>query len=159
MPTFQKSDIARTQLEAAVDIFLRGLCYHAVITLAGAASGLLDGMLLAQTGKESFVDYARRVCEQMTGQTPSRKSYYHHIEMMLGISAHKHLAETDTETVEMDLYDSAEKALTRAILDYIKLNGRGEPLMNAFLRLLWAKYDGASLVAEFENVPKQMMPR
>jgi hypothetical protein len=62
MPTFHKSDIARTQLETAVDIFLRGLSHHSVITLAGAASGILDGLLLA-AGKESFIDYARRYAE------------------------------------------------------------------------------------------------
>ncbi|WP_434032709.1 hypothetical protein [Cupriavidus sp. a3] len=159
MPTFHKRDIARIQLETAVDTFLRGLCYHAVITLAGAASGILDGLLRAEADKEAFVDYARRVHEGLQGQTPSRDSYFHHIEQFLGISAHKHLSETDSETVELDLYELAEKALTRAIIDYVNLNERAEPTMNAFMRLLWLKNEGPRMMEAYKDVPARMRPR
>lgn len=159
MPTFHKRDIARVQLETAVDTFLRGLSYHAVITLAGAASGTLDGLLRAEADKESFVDYARRVHEGLEGQTPKRASYAHHIEQFLGISAHKHLSETDADTIEIDLEDLAEKSLTRAIIDYVNLNGRAEPIMNAFMRLQWLKYDGSRMMEAYKNVPARMRPR
>lgn len=52
-----KSDIAKSQLETAVWLLLDGRDRSSVITLAGAASGILD-RLVRNAGKEPFVDYA-----------------------------------------------------------------------------------------------------
>lgn len=98
MTRFHKHDVARLQLQTAVAFFLRGLDRSSVITLAGAASGILD-TLAKRAGKEPFVDYARRVHHELVGYTPKRKSYAHHIDKTLGISAHKHLAKDDPEVV------------------------------------------------------------
>jgi hypothetical protein len=158
MPDFQKSDIARSQLETAVDLFFRGLSYHSVITLAGAASGILSGLLSA-AGKETFVDYARRVHEGVRGHTRKRNSYAHHIEKNLGISVHKHLSESDTETVELDLEDLAADALARAIADYVKLYGQNEPFVSAYLRWAYVKKDGPRMMKQYEAVPVSMRPK
>ncbi|MHB1953557.1 MAG: hypothetical protein ACYCOU_07370 [Sulfobacillus sp.] len=96
-----------------------------MITLAGAASGILD-TLAKRAGKEPFVDYARIVHRELVGNTPKRKSYAHHIDKTLGITAHKHLARSDPETVKLDLERQAVGALCRAISDYISLNGHDE---------------------------------
>ncbi len=79
MPRFHKSEIARLQLQTAVDIFLLSLDRSSVITLASAASGILD-TLVRRTGKEPFTDYARRVHHVQKGYTPKRKSFAHFIE-------------------------------------------------------------------------------
>ncbi|KDB07244.1 hypothetical protein LIG30_3490 [Burkholderia sp. lig30] len=158
MPTFHKSDIARSQLETAVDIFLKGLSYHSVITLAGAASGILDGLLLAAS-KEPFIDYARRVHAELQGQMPGRVKTAHYIEQRFGISAHKHLHETDTETVELDLERQAANALTKAIGDYIELNGQEEPFVKAFLQWSWVTMDGQALMKKYAEVPPKMRPK
>jgi len=50
MARFYKHDVARFQLQTAVEIFLRGLDRSSVITLAGAASGILD-TLVKRAGK------------------------------------------------------------------------------------------------------------
>jgi len=113
MPTFHKSDIAQTQLETAVDIFLKGFSHHSVITLAGAASGILDGLLLA-AGKEPFIDYSRRAHAARQGQMPGRVKFVHYIEKRFGISSHKHLCETDDDPIKPDLEDLAGQALTRS---------------------------------------------
>jgi hypothetical protein len=42
MARFHKHDVARFQLQTAVEIFLRGLDRSSVITLAGIASGIFD---------------------------------------------------------------------------------------------------------------------
>ena len=110
MSRFHKSDIARAQLETAVSIFLRGSDRSAVITLAGAASGILN-TLVKQAGKETFVDYARRVHQAQVGFTPKRKSYAHHIAKRIGVIDHKHLSEYDSDTVELDLGKLAVDAL------------------------------------------------
>lgn len=158
MATFHKSDIARSQLETAVDIFFRRLSFHSVITLAGTASGILSGLVHA-AGKETFVDYARRVHEGMRGFTPKRSSYAHHIEQFLGISAHKHLSESDTETIELDLEELASDALARAIADYVTLYGQSEPFVRAYLQWAWETKDGPGLMTRYEAVPAGMRPK
>jgi len=134
------------------------LDHSSVITLAGAASGILD-TLVKKAGKEPFVDYARRVHTGLVGHTPKRKSYSHHIEKRLGIIAHKHLSEDDAETVDLDLEKSAVDALGRAISDYISLNGQDEPFVRAFLSWAWKNTDGPALMERFKAVPEKLKPK
>lgn len=158
MSKFHKSEIARLQLETAIDIFLRGLDRSSVITLAGAASGILD-TLVKRAGKEPFVDYARRVHCELQGYTPKRKSYAHHIDKQLGVIAHKHLSKNDAETVELDLEKLAADALGRAISDYVALNGRDEPFVQAYLQWAWVNTDGPELMEKYASVPVKLRPK
>lgn len=158
MPQFHKSEVAKCQLKTAVEIFLKGLDLSSVITLAGAAAGILD-TLVRLDGKESFVDYARRVHRERVGNTPKRKAYAHHIDKKLGITAHKHLGKDDPETVELDLEKQAEDALARAISDYITLYGQDEPFVKAYLRWAWNNSDGPALMRQYEAVPPKLRPK
>lgn len=158
MARFHKHDVARLQLLTAVDIFLRGLDRSSVITLAGAASGILD-TLVKRACKEPFVDYARRVHSELVGYTPKRKSYSYHINIKLGVIAHRHLAKDDPDTVELDLEKQAVDVLGRAISDYISLNGEDEPFVKAFLSWAWKNTDGPTLMEKFKTVPDRMKPK
>jgi hypothetical protein len=158
MPTFHKSEIARRQLQTAIDIFLRGLDRSSVITLAGAASGILDA-LVKRAGKEPFIDYACRVSEYFIGNTPKRKSYAHRIDKKLGVVAHKHLAKDDPDAVDLDLEKQAADALTRAIADYITLYGQDEAFVKAYLQWTWANAGGPAQMKKFESVPKKLRPK
>ncbi|WP_404991391.1 hypothetical protein [Cupriavidus pauculus] len=140
-----------------MDIFIRKLSYHSVITLAGAASGILTG-LVREAGKEAFVDYARRVHKQMRGLTPKRESYAHHIEKFLGISAHKHLSDTDDDNIELDVERLAANALARAIADYVTLRGQNEPFVQAYLQWAWITQDGPGMMSAYEEVPDELRP-
>ena len=157
MPTFHKSDIARTQLETAVDIILKGFSYHSVITLAGAASGILDGLLLT-AGKEPFIDYARRYAEQH-GQTPGRVKFAHFIDKTHGISSHKHMYETDEDPIELDVEDLARRAVSRAVVEYITLYGEEEPFVKLFLQWSWVTQDGPEEMKRYAEVPPKMRPK
>jgi hypothetical protein len=158
MPRFHKSELARLQLQTAVEIFLNGMDRSSVITLAGAASGILD-TLVKKAGKEPFIDYARRVHLVQKGSTPKRQSFAHHINKWLGVVAHKHLSKDDAETVELDLEKQAADALIRAITDYIALNGQDEPFVRAFLQWTWINKDGAAQMAEFASLPTKLRPK
>jgi hypothetical protein len=158
MARFHKHDVARLQLQTAVDIFLCGLDRSSVITLAGAASGILD-TLVKRAGKEPFVDYARRVHRELAGYMPKRKSYSHHINTQLRVIAHKHLYKDDPDTIELDLEKQATDALIRAISDYISLNGQDEPFVKAFLSWHWNNTDGPTLMEKFKAVPDRMRPK
>lgn len=158
MPRFHKSEIAKLQLQTAVGIFLNGLDRSSVITLAGAASGLLDS-LVKRSGKEPFVDYARRVHCAIVGHTPKRQSYSHHIDKRLGVIAHKHLGKDDPETIDLDLEKMAIDALCRAITDYTEIYGQDEPFAKAFLGWAWKNMDGAALMESYKAVPANLRPK
>jgi len=158
MSRFHKHDVAKAQLQTAVSMFLEGRDRSSVVTLAGAASGILDALVRC-SGKEAFLDYARRVRQELSGQTPKRSAYSHHINTLLGVIAHKHLWEEDSDTIELDLEEQAAGALSRAIADYISLNGQDEPFVKAFLSWSWRNQDGPGLMEKFKQAPKRLKPR
>ena len=155
---YHKSFIAKSQLETAIFLFLSGRDRSSVITLAGAASTILD-RLVRNEGKEPFVDYACRIHREVGGYMPKRKSYSHHIDNRLGIIVHKHMDEQDFETVDLDLEEMASDALTRAVADYVKLNGQDELFVKAFLQWSWETKGGPTLMEAFNKVPKKLRPR
>lgn len=148
---YHKQDIARAQLETAVQIILDGQHRSSAITLAGAASAILD-TLVTRTKKETFVDFARRAYKARMGFTPKRKSYFHHIEKKLGVSAHKHLSQNDPDTVDLDLEKMAIDAVTRAIHDYVTLNGQDDWFVKAFFQYTWIHLDGEKLMKDFNSL-------
>lgn len=158
MSRFHKHDAAKAQLQTAVSMFLEGRDRSSVITLAGAASGILDE-LVRRSGQEAFLDYARRVQQELSGQTPKRSSYSHHINTRLGVIVHKHLSEDDSDTIELDLEEQAAGALSRAIADYIALNGQDEPFVKAFLSWSWHNQDGPGVMEKFRQAPERLKPR
>lgn len=154
---YHKRDIAKCQLETAVRLFLNGRDRSSVITLAGAAGTILD-RLVRNEGKEAFVDYARRIYRERAGYTPKRRSYSHHINKKLGIVDHKHMREEDSERVDLDLEKMAFDALTRAMADYINLNGQEEFFVKAFLSWAWKSKDGPALMKEYMKVSNRFKP-
>jgi len=158
MSRFHKYDAAKAQLQTAVSMFLEGCDRSSVITLAGAASGILDE-LVRRSGQETFLDYARRVQRERSGEMPKRTAYSHHINTRLGVIAHKHLWPDDSDTIELDLNEQAAGALTRAIGDYISLNGEEEPFVKAFLSWSWHNQDGPGIMERFRQAPKRLKPK
>jgi hypothetical protein len=159
MQRLHRTDIARRQLQTAVELFLQGLDHSSVITLAGAASNVLDS-LVRRAGKEPFVDYARRIHNHVIGETPKRKSYAHHIDVTLGVIAHKHLSVKDPNVIELDLEKLSADALTRAIADYTTLYGQDEPFVKAYLQWAWINMDGPAQMEAFKDVsPKLRKPQ
>jgi len=158
MQRLHRTDIARRQLQTAVELFLQGLDRSSVITLAGAASNVLDS-LVRRAGKEPFVDYARKVYDHVVGGTPKRRSYAHHIDLSLGVIAHKHLAPTDPDVVELDLEKHAADALARAIVDYTALYGQDEPFVKAYLQWAWVNTDGPAQMEAFKSGPTKFRKR
>jgi len=155
MQRLQRTEIAHRQLQTAVELFLQGLDRSSVITLAGAASNVLDG-LVRKAGKEPFVDYARRVHDHLVGGTPKRQSYSYHIDKTLGVIAHKHLGAGDPDTVELDLEKQAVDALARAIADYTTLYGQDEAFVKAYLQWAWVNTDGPAQMEAFKSVPAKL---
>jgi hypothetical protein len=153
---YHRLDLASRQLQTAVALFLRGGDLFSVITLAGAASGLLT-QLVINAGKQPFVDYGRLVQSQVFGSaTPSREKYNRQVNDQFGVNALRHHAPTDAPTMDLDERVAAERALIRALVDYIELQGQRDPFVAAFLHWLWVTHDGKKIMSEYESLPKNL---
>ena len=154
---YHKRDIARFQLETAVVLFLNNKDLSSIITLAGAAANILD-RLVRNEGEEAFVDYARRVHRDTAGFMPRRRSYSHHIDKKIGTIVHKHMGKDESEEIDLDLDKMAYDALTRALADYIKMNGQDDPFVKAFLSWSWKNMDGHALMEAYTKAPERLKP-
>ena len=153
MQRYDKKDIAKYQLNTAVILFLNDKDLSSVITLAGAAANILHQLVL-NAGKEPFVDFACKVHSDLKGDTPSRKKYLHFIDNLLGITVNKHMSDSDEEVVQIDLQECAISALTRAVGDYIALNGQDDDFIKAYL--LWSfENKGAEIMASCKDMPQK----
>jgi hypothetical protein len=152
---FLRLDVAARQLDTAVWMFLSGKDRFSVITLAGAASGILTQLVL-NAGKQPFADYGRLVVNEQLGHLPKRKSYIRHVNVLLGVDALKHHAPNDAPTIELDEDGAAEKALIRAIIDYIALRGQSDPFVRFFLNYLWVKLDGPKAMEAWNAMPESI---
>jgi hypothetical protein len=152
-----KFDIAREQLITALSIFFNQNNYSSVITLAGAASGILSE-LVRREGKQPFLDYARDIHLKHYGYIPKRVSYSHHIAKTMGISAHKHLSLTDPDEISLDIEYQAYQALVQAIADYKTLKGASEPFIQHFFRWAYKNMDGEKTMQQYLNSTKGEKP-
>jgi hypothetical protein len=87
-------DLAARQLETAVWLFLEGHDRFSVITLAGAASGILTQLVL-NAGKQPFADYGRLIAKERTGVELKRSKYIRDVNLRFGVDLLKHHAAND----------------------------------------------------------------
>lgn len=134
---YHKKEIATAQLKTAVEMFLKNKYLSGAISLSSAAGTILE-QLARNAGEESFTDYACRIYAHFNkGQMPNRKKYNHHIDKTLGVPPHKHMNNTDPDTVKLDIFRCAEDGIARAISDYVALYGQEEPFVKTFLLWKW----------------------
>lgn len=152
---YHRKEIATEQLKTALMLFLNNKDLASVITLASAAGNILS-QLVRNSGKEPFVEYARRVHEVLNGNTPSKEKFNHFIDKTLGIIPLKHMNNVDPLTVELDLEQNAVDALTKAISDYIQLYGQEEIFIKKFLSWRWKNTDNSQLIELYKNRPEKL---
>ncbi len=157
--TYEKSELAKQQLTSAIWLFLNGIDFSSAITLAGAAGNILHSLVEHQS-KQPTLEYARLLCRKLVGYVPKRSKYLKHFGDLTGINSLKHMSVGGADTIEIDLEDSAEMAITRATLDFIKLYGdteaRRNPAVNSFMQYLWVTHDGENKMKEFEALPDEL---
>ncbi len=154
---YYKKEIAAAQLKTAVEMFLKNKYLSGAISLSSAAGTIL-GQLARNAGEESFIDYACRIYAHFNkGQMPSREKYNHHIDKTLGVPPHKHMSDTDQETVELDKFRCGEDGIARALSDYVALYGQEEPFVKDFLLWKWQNRNGKKLMEELKHVPMNLI--
>ena len=145
--TMSKIAIAQQQLETAIGLFVSRRDRLSAITLAGAADGILHGLVL-KTGKQPFSDYAMGVTEALSGETPARAKFAKHINDKLNINNLKHMDEGATDEVTLDPDFSALGAILKAIANHHILIPDNPDFIEAMLQWTWMFYDGEKITED-----------
>ncbi len=153
--TYQKSDLAKQQLHTAIMLFLNRIDFASAITLAGASGEILH-KLLEFNGKRPFLEHARILCDQIIGHIPKKQKYIKHFRDITGIYPLRHKDKNCPDILEIDLEAAAERAISAAVLDYIKLYGEEEPTIKSFLNWLWVTKDGQKMMDTYEALPEKV---
>jgi len=149
---YHKSQIATEQLKTSILLFLSGRDHSSVITLAGAASAILD-QLVRNEDKTPFVDFARKIPIAFGGSMQPRNKYNRRINDKLGINSLKHMSPSCPETLEIDLEKSAEDAITKAVGDYVPLYGQDHDFIKDYLHWAWVNRNGPQVMKDYEKLP------
>lgn len=142
--TVSKLELAEQQLETAIALFVSRRDRISAITLAGAADGILHGLVL-KSGKQPFSDYAMGVREALSGQTPAKAKFAKHINDTLKINDLKHMDEGGPDQVTLDVDISALGAILKAIANHHKLVPEHPDFIKAMLQWTWMFYDGKKI--------------
>lgn len=145
--TISKLALAQRQLETAIGLFVSRRDRLSAITLAGAADGILHGLVL-NAGKQPFSDYAMAVREALSGETPARAKYAKHINDQLNINDLKHMDEGGNDEVTFDPDISALGAILKAIANHHVLIPEHPDFIKAMLHWTWMFYDGKKITED-----------
>jgi hypothetical protein len=131
--TYRRLDLAKNQLETAIGLFVSGRDRFSVITLAGAADGILT-QLVQNKKAETFV---AAVLKDEEDKAMTLGAMGRHINNILFINALKHLDEGDDVYVTVDVEQCALAAILKTIPNLITLCGREIDFVRAFMA--WVK--------------------
>jgi hypothetical protein len=126
-----KIEIAKRQIDVAIDLLRTDGDYLAIITLAGAAEEIL-GVLLKRQNKLAMVDHLKELDGKLSGGRP----YKVFNDEINGIrNALKHAKFPDEDEIEVEHCD-AVAMLSRAVANYILLGGAESPKIIWFYEYL-----------------------
>lgn len=142
-----KLALAERQLETAIGLFVSRRDRVSAISLAGAADGILHGLVLI-AGKQPFSDYALGVAEALAGQTPAKAKFAKHINDQLKINDLKHMNEGGPNEIAFDPDVSALGAILKAIANHKTLVPEHPDFIKAMLQWAWMFWDGEKITED-----------
>ncbi len=145
--TISKLALAEQQLETAIALFVSRRDRVSAITLAGAADGILHGLVL-KAGKQPFSDYAMGVREALSGKIPAKAKFAKHINDQLNINDLKHMDEGSKDDITFDADISALGAILKAIANHHILVPEHPDYIKAMLQWTWMFYDGEKIAED-----------
>ena len=128
-----KIEIARRQIDTAINLFLEKQDYLSVVTLAGAGEEII-GKLLTRSSKKNMVDSLKQLDERLSG---GRDFKIVNNEINGFRNSLKHA--NDENEDEIDIAESQEHAIamiTRALTNYASLKGDMSKQMRNFYKWL-----------------------
>lgn len=145
--TLGKLALAQRQLETSIGLFLSRRDRVSAITLAGAADGILHGLVL-KAGKQPFADYVLGVREALSGETPPKAKFAKHINDRLNINDLKHMDGGGAEEVLIDVDLSALGAILKAIANHRTLVSEDPDYIKVVLHWTWMFFDGTKIMED-----------
>jgi hypothetical protein len=130
--SYQRIDLAANQLETAIGLFISGRDRFSVITLAGAADGILSQLVINEGG-ENFIEFSLKKDDD---KTLTRSTLGAQVNDILRINELKHMDEDDDGYVVMDIEECALATILKAIANFVILRGHVD-FVRAFLA--WVK--------------------
>ena len=131
--TYQRVDLAKEQLENALELFLRRGSFVSALTLAGAAEEIL-GKALSQRGEKTTLQHEypliKPVEELFRNEPFSWKEFVE--KKNLARNAAKHMKDASVSIVTADLADEALWMIVRACDNHARLGLQETPLMKEF---------------------------
>ena len=131
--TYQRVDLAKEQLETALELFLRRGSFVSALTLAGAAEEIL-GKALSQRGEKTTLEHEypliRPVEELFRYESFSWKEFVEKKNLVR--NAAKHMKDASELIVTADLEDEALWMIVRACDNHARLGLQEAPLMKEF---------------------------
>jgi hypothetical protein len=131
-----KTEIAKRQIETAIDLFLAGKDYLSVVTLSGAGEEIL-GQLLNRDSQESMVDHLKKLDKRLSG---GREFKVVNEEINGFRNSLKHA--NDENEDEIDVAEGQMHAiamLIRSLSNYFKVKGKLSNKMEQFYQWLEEK--------------------
>jgi len=128
-----KKEIAKRQIDTAIDLFLAGNDYLSVVTLSGAGEEIL-GKLLSRHSKKNMVDNLKELDKSLSG---GREFKIVNQEINDFRNSLKHA--NDEAEDEIDVTEAQEHAiamLARSLNNYYLFEGRLSSKMEQFLQWL-----------------------
>ena len=131
-----KKEIARRQIDTAIELFFEARDFVSITTLAGAGEEIM-GSLLRRVGKVSMMDHLADVDKRRTGPTWDSKAMN---AVANGIRNNlKHATNPDEDEIETG-FDYMISMLARAVANYTSLDHDPTPLMLKFSQHLLSQY-------------------
>lgn len=133
---YTRFQLAHSQLEAAIGLYITSRDRLSAITLAGAADVLLSQLVL-RSGKPNFTDRLAEKNVTSEGAGFTREVVGQQVNDMLFINQLKHFDDDAQEIIEIDVDECALAAISKALANYVYLPEYDRDLVLAFK--LWIK--------------------
>ncbi len=131
--TYERIELAKEQLEIALEMFLKRRSFVSALTLAGAAEEIL-GKALIQRGEKTTLQHECPLIEPV--ESLFRKTKYGWGEFIekknRARNAAKHMKDKSEATITADLEDEALWMIVRACDNHTRLGLELTPLMYEF---------------------------
>jgi len=130
---YERLDLAANQLETAIGLFIGGHDRFSVITLAGAADGILT-QIVSNRGEETFAEILVREDDD---KTMSRSRMGTHVNTILLINELKHMDKHGDGCITVDAEECALATILKALANFVTLRDNEVDFVKAFL--LWVR--------------------
>lgn len=133
---YTRFQLAHSQLEAAIGLYVTNRDRLSAITLAGAADVLLAQLVL-RAGKPNFTDRLAEKDVTLDGTVLRREIVGQKINDILYINQLKHFDDDAEETIDIDVDECGLAAILKALANYVDLPEHDKNLVLAFK--LWIR--------------------